>query len=172
MLKQFVCMLSLSSSLAIPVFAAENMQPGLWEVTTESALAKNIPTLPPAQIEAMRKMGVDLSQLQSGTIANKVCITPDMAAKNELPKMTQKESGCAIKNQRQNGNVFTMDMVCDGQMNGSGVSTTTFASKKSFNSRTQFSGNVNGLPINDEAISKGQWVSADCGAVKPIALPR
>lgn len=172
MLKQFVCVLSLSSGLVIPVFAAENMQPGLWEVTTESALAKNIPTLPPAQIETMRKMGVDLSQLQSGTIANKVCITPEMAAKNELPKMSQKESGCEIRNQRQNGNVYTMDMVCDGQMQGSGVSTTTFASKKSFNSRTQFSGNVNGLPLNDEAISNGKWVSADCGAVKPIALPR
>lgn len=172
MLKQFVCVFLLSSSLGVPVFAAENMQPGLWEVTTESALARNIPTLPPAQIEAMRKMGVDLSQLQSGTIANKVCITPEMAAKNTLPEMSQKESGCAIKNQRQNGNVYTMDMVCDGQMQGSGVSTTTFSSKKSFNSRTKFNGNMNGLPINDEAISNGKWVSADCGAVKPVVLPR
>lgn len=171
MLKQVACIFSLSSVLAIPAFAAANMEPGLWEVTTESALAKNIPTLPPAQIEAMRKMGVDLSQLQSGTIANKVCITPEMAAKNELPKMTQKESGCEIKNQRQQGNIYTMDMVCDGQMKGKGVSTTTFASKKSFSSRTQFSGNVNGLPINDEANTNGKWVSPDCGSVKPITLP-
>lgn len=172
MLKHVICITALTNVLASPAFAATNMAPGLWEVTTESALAKNMPTLPATQIEQMRKLGVDLSKLQSGTIVNKVCITPEMAAKNEIPKMNQKETGCEIKNQQQHGNTYTMDMVCDGQMKGKGVSTIVFSSSKSFSSRTQFNGNMNGLPINDDANSSGKWISADCGSVKPIALPR
>jgi len=136
MLKQVVGLLSLAGILASPAFAAPNMAPGLWEVTTESGLAKNIPTLPAAQIEQMRKLGVDLSKLQSGTIVNKVCVTPEMAAKNEIPKLSEKESGCEIKNQQQHGNTYTMEMACDGQMKGKGVSTTTFSGNKSFSSRT------------------------------------
>src|SRR3546814_9575747 len=77
----------------------------------------------------MRKLCVDLSKLQSGTIVNKVCITPEMAAKNEIPKMNQKETGCEIKNQQQHGNTYTMDMVCDGKMKGKGVSTIVFSSR-------------------------------------------
>jgi hypothetical protein len=172
MLKHVVCLLSLTAVAAGSALAAPNMAPGLWEVTTESALAKNMPTLPAAQIEQMRKLGVDLGKLQSGTIVNKICITPEMAARNEIPKMSQKESGCEIKNQQQHGHTYTMEMVCNGQMKGKGVSTTTFSGNKSFSTRTQFSGNMNGLPINDDANSSGKWLSADCGTVKPIALPR
>lgn len=168
MLKHVVCILSLTTVLASPAFAA-NMEAGLWKVTTESAAAKSLPKMPAAQIEQMRKMGIDLSKLQSGTISNKVCITPEMAAKNEISKMNQKESGCEIKNQQQHGNTYTMNMVCDGRVKGKGVSTTTFSSKKSFSSRTQFNGNVNGMPIHDDANSSGKWLSADCGSVKPIS---
>ena len=169
MWKYPVCILSLTVAVASSAFAAANMEAGLWEVTTQSSTAKSLPQIPPAQIEQMRKMGIDLSKLQSGVITNKVCISKEMAAKNELPKTVDKESGCEIKNQVQHGDTYTMDMVCDGRMKGKGVMTTVFSGKKSFSSRTQFQGNVSGLPINDESNTSGKWLSADCGSVKPIS---
>lgn len=169
MLKYAVSVLGLSLAFGSSVFAAGNVKAGLWELTTESAAMKNMPEISPEQIEQMRKMGVDLTRLQSGVIINKVCVTKEMAARDELPQMNHKESGCEIRNQQHTGSNYTMDVICDGpKMKGKGVLKTSFSGNESFSSSSEFKGMVNGTPINDRNSTSGKWLSADCGSIKPI----
>ncbi len=165
---------ALALACAIPSFAAGSMQPGLWEVTQQSSSMKNMPKISPEQIEQMRKMGVDMAQLQSGAIVNRICITKEMAARENLPQMNHKESGCEIKNQKRTSDGYTMDMICDGaQMKGKAVSKTVFASDRSFSTSTEFKGTMQGMPVSDRTDTSGKWLSSDCGSVRPIkeALP-
>lgn len=159
--------LMLSSSIS--VFAAGSMKPGLWEVTLQSSSMKNIPKISPEQIEQMRKMGVDMAQLQTGAIVNKICITKDMAESDNLPQMNHKDSGCEMKNQKRTSDGYTMDLICDGaQMKGKGISKTVFASDQSFSTTSEFKGTMQGVPVNDRTDTSGKWLSADCGSVRPI----
>jgi hypothetical protein len=156
-------------SASISVFAAGSMKPGLWEVTLQSSAMKNIPKISPEQVEQMRKMGVDMAQLQSGAIVNKICITKDMAERETLPQMNHKDSGCEMKNQKRTSDGYTMDLICDGaQMKGKGMSKTVFASDQSFSTTSEFKGTMQGMPVNDRTDTSGKWLSTDCGSVRPI----
>lgn len=162
-------------SIAIPADAAGNMKAGLWELTTQSALTKNLPRISPEQIEQLKQMGVDISQLQSGAVVGKVCITKEMAEREELPPLNEKEAGCEITKQSHSGATYFVDMRCNNaDMNGSGTSKTVFANSESFSSTANFSGTVRGLPVNDRVDTSGKWLGADCGSIKPIpeALPK
>lgn len=174
MYKSIVFCLAATLACAAPSFAAGSIQPGLWEMTLQSSSMKNMPKISPEQIEKMRKMGVDMSQLQGGAIINRICITKDMAARESLPQMNHKESGCEMKNQQRTSDGYTMDMVCDGvKMKGKGTVRTVFASDRSFSTTSEFKGTMQGIQVNDRTDTSGKWLSADCGSVRPIteALP-
>ena len=157
--------------LSAPAFSA-SMKPGLWEVTVQSDMMKNMPKMSPAQIEQMRKMGVDMAQLQTGAIVNKMCVTKEMAARDELPQMKQPQTGCELKNQKRSSTGITMDMICDGSaMKGKGTLKTVLAGDQGFNFSSEFKGTVNGVPVNERTESNGKWLGPDCGSVKPIQDP-
>lgn len=156
-------------SIAIPASAAGNMKPGLWEMTTQSPLTKNLPKVSPEQIEQLKQMGLDISQLQSGAVVGRVCITKEMAEREELPPLNEKEAGCEITKQSRSGATYLMEMRCDrADMQGTGSSKTVFANSESFSSTADFSGTVQGLPVRDRIDTSGRWLSSDCGSVKPI----
>lgn len=159
-------------SLSAPAFSAGSMKPGLWEVTVQSDMMKNMPKMSPAQIEQMRKMGVDMAQLPTGAIVNKMCITKEMAARDELPQMKQAQTGCEFMNQKRSSTGITMDMICDGSaMKGKGTLKTVFAGDQGFNFSSEFKGTVNGVPVSERTESSGKWLGPDCGSVQPIQDP-
>ncbi len=160
-------------SMVAPAVAAGNMKPGLWEMTTQSPMMKNMPKISPEQIEQANKMGIDISQLQSGAIVNKVCITKEMAERDEPPPMSGKEAGCEVTSQSRTGATYRMEMACSGaEMKGKGSSKTVFSNGgESFSSTSTFDGTVQGVPVNDHIDTSGRWVNADCGSVKPIRNP-
>ena len=158
--------------LAMPGLAAGNIKPGLWEMTMQSDMTKNMPKMSPEQIQQMRKMGVDVTQLQSGTIVNKICITKEMAERDDVAQMNAKETGCELKNAQRSGTTYTVDMVCNGPtMKGKGTIKTVYASDQSFSASSTFKGTVGGRPVDDRNDSSGKWLGANCGAVKPIQDP-
>lgn len=117
----------------------------------------------------MRKMGVDVSQLQTGVIVSKMCITKEMAERDQLPQIDQTQVGCKLGNTLRQENSYTSDITCDGpQLKGKGVSKATFTSNESFSSSSEFKGTVNGQPVNDRSELSGKWIGADCGSVKPV----
>jgi hypothetical protein len=170
-MRQFSIPLLFCSMLYVPVaVAATQMKPGLWEMTMKSDAMKNMPKIPPAQMEQMRKLGLEIPQMQDGGIVTKVCVTPEMVEGNAMPGMDPDDSGCEVKNQQQSGNSYSADMVCDGStMKGRGKVYGTFSGDTGFTSTYDFKGTVAGRPVDQHHETSGKWLSADCGNVKPAS---
>lgn len=152
---------------SVTAWAAEQMKPGLWEMRMKSDETANMPKMTPEQMEQMRRMGITMPQTQDGAIVTKMCITKQMAERNQPPGMD--DSGCQSKNYRRTGNTYTVDIVCTGPtMKGEGKARGTFAGNESFTSTYDFKGTMNGQPVTQHHESSGKWLAADCGNVKPI----
>lgn len=157
----------LSASAA--AWAAGQMKPGLWEMTMKSDAMKNMPKIPPEQMEQMRKMGVNVPQMIDGGMVTKVCITKQMAESNQAPGMEKNDAGCQSRNYQRSGNTYSVDIVCNGpDMKGEGKAKGTFAGDSSFTSTYDFKGTMHGQPVNQRHDTSGKWLGADCGSVKPM----
>lgn len=159
-------------SLSIPVLAETAMKPGLWEMTMKSDAIKNMPKIPPEQMEQMRKMGVNVPQMQDGAMVTKVCITKQMA-ESQTPGVEKNEMGCETKNYKRSGNSYSADIVCNGaDMKGEGKAKGTFGGDQSFTSTYDFKGTMHGRPVSQHHESSGKWLGADCGSVQPVSAPK
>jgi hypothetical protein len=161
--------LSASTSIANGL----NMRPGLWELTTSSDLLKLIPYVPPDQMQQLvdlaRQNGFDLPKIQNGAATSQFCISREMADRRIPPHFYHGQSGCTTKNTAQSGNRYRMDIVCTGpELKGNGKAEGVFTSAEGLTGRTEFIGTVRGAPVNEQAEINGRWVSASCGAVKPL----
>jgi hypothetical protein len=160
----------LAFSLTPAAQAATNMQPGLWEMGMQSDAMKNMPKLSPEQLEMMRKKGINMPDMKDGKLVNKVCISKEMAERDQPIDMHREQTGCQAKNYQRTSNGYTVDLVCDGpNMKGEGKARGTFASKESFSSTYDFKGTAHGQPVNQHMETTGKWLGADCGSVKPIS---
>lgn len=172
LLPLLLCSTVLSAPLAM---AASPMKPGLWEMTMKSDAMKNMPQIPPAQMEQMRKLGVDIPQMQDGGIVTKVCVTPKMAESDRMPGLGDNNMGCEIQNQKNSGNSYSADVMCDGaNMKGKGKVKGSFTGSQAFTSTYDFKGTVAGRPVDQRHETSGKWMSSDCGNIKPASdiLPR
>jgi len=150
--------------------AAGPMKPGLWEMTIKSdAMMKNMQKIPPEQLEKMKQMGINVPQMQDGGMVTKVCVSKEMADRDQPPEMNHKESGCEARNYQRTGSSYSVDIICDGpMMKGQGKAQGSFSGTDSFSSTYDFKGTAQGKPINQHHESKGKWLSADCGSVAPM----
>jgi hypothetical protein len=158
----------LCSSAAVQ--AAGQIKPGLWEMNMTSDMFKAMPKIPPEQVEKMRQMGISIPQAQDGAMVAKVCISKEMAERDEIPRMNQKEAGCQSKNFQRTGGSYSVDIVCNGaDMKGEGKAKGTMTGNDRFNSTYDFKGTAHGQPVNQHHETTGKWLSADCGNVKPMS---
>jgi hypothetical protein len=145
------------------------MRAGLWELTTQSDLVRMLPKFSAAQIEQMRVMGIDVPDVRDGTIVNKICISPEMAAQDEPPLLEPNDSGCRRSAYQRDGSRYSMTMQCDGaEVQGQGQITGVFGGNQRFTSTSRFEGIVHGLPLNQTQQTSGRWLAEDCGAVRPL----
>jgi hypothetical protein len=157
--------MTMTTSLAL---AEDKLKPGLWEMTMKSDAMKSMPKISPEQMEQMRKMGVHVPQMQDGGIVTKVCITKEMAERDQMP-MTQKESDCEVKNYQRSGDSYSTDVVCNGpNIKGAGKMKGKMSGGESFSSTYDFKGTAHGQPITQKHENNGKWLSSSCGNVKPL----
>ncbi len=168
MQKPVLSMLMLSMLCTSGVAWAEGtMKPGLWEMNIKSDAMKNISKIPQAQMQKMREMGMDIPQMQDGGMVTKVCISKEMAAREQPPEMTRNEAGCHSENFQGTSSNYAVDIICDGpHMKGKGRVKGMFSGAESFSTTYDFKGAVQGHPFDQHQESRGKWLSADCGNVK------
>ena len=155
-------------SFTANVSAAGWMRAGLWEMTMKSDAMKDMPKMSAEDMEQIKKMGINIPQMGAGGMVSKVCISKEMAERDQ-PPMGQNESGCQMKNYQRQGNGYSMDMVCDSaQMKGTGTVKGTFSGNERFNSTFDFKGTAGGQPANQHVENSGKWLGADCGNVKSM----
>ena len=65
------------------------------------------------------------------------------------------------------GSSMTAQTVCNGEMKGSGQMQISYSGAEHYTGSYNFKGNMSGQTIDTNSSFKGDWVKADCGAVKP-----
>jgi hypothetical protein len=160
---------------------AQTIAPGLWSMQNkmggnpemEKAMAdmqKQLAAMPAAQRKQMEAMmgQSGLGVAPGGGFSMKVCITPEMAARSELPSQT--EGSCTHTITSRSASSMKMSFVCT-QPPSSGEGTYVFSGDKAYSMKMVVNSTEGGKPQRMTMEGQGKWLSADCGAVKPIAVP-
>jgi hypothetical protein len=167
-------------ALSAPAFA-QSTAPGLWQIENkmggnpelEKAMAQmqaQLAAMPPAQRKQMEAMmgKSGMSMASSGAMAVKVCITPEMATRQQLPSQTQ--GHCTSKIISRSASTLKMSFACTDPVS-SGEATYTFTSDKAYTVKMAIQSMSQGKPQTVTMDGNAQWLAADCGSIKPITLP-
>ncbi len=168
--------------IAVPS-SAQNMKPGLWEVNNkmqsdnkqmEEAMSMmqqhlaNLPADQRKQVEGMMNQhGMHMpTQGKDGALQIKMCITPDMAAVNDMP--IYEDGNCSQKHSAVVGKTMKVSFTCstpkargDGQV--------TFHSNTDYSMKMKVSTDNAGKPDVVNMNLTGRWLAADCGKIRPKA---
>lgn len=172
----------LAGIAAVPS-SAQSLKPGLWEIKTqvqspggemERAMAQmheNLAKMPPEQRkmveENMARQGVSMGSNGSGMNA-RVCITKEMAEHNRIP--VRRQGNCTEKHGPVLNGKMTSTFSCTNPPS-SGEAQYTFKGDSAYTMTMHSRSNVDGTPREMTMNSSGRWVSADCGAIKPMPAP-
>lgn len=173
--------LSLTTAAAILLAfgaQAQTLKPGLWEIKhqmqsgpgqMEQAMAQmqqQMATMPPEQ----RKMVQDMMARQgAGGRALKVCLTREMVERNEMP--AQQQGDCTTTRSPRRGNTMKFAFSCT-QPPSRGEGQVSFVSPEAYTLKMTTHTLVQGKAETMAMDASGRWLSADCGAIKPIAMPQ
>mgnify|MGYP006144956407 CR=1 FL=1 len=184
MLKPLVTVLSATLLLGSGAALAQTTRPGLWDIQHKmggdpeidramAEMQKQLAAMPPAQRKQMEAMmgqqGVSMAPGSKGGMALKICITPEMAARQEMPSQT--EGDCTTTIHSRSASTLKMSYVCKNPPS-SGEGTYTFSSDTAYTMKMVMKTTRQGKPASMTMEGQGKWLSADCGTVKPMAPPK
>jgi hypothetical protein len=175
----------LAAALAVLASAAgaQNLKPGLWEVThkmqtgsgqMEESMAqmrKEMAGMPPEQRKMMEEMMGKQGGAKGGPAGGmsvKVCMTKEMVEKNELPA---EQGDCKTTHQSRSGNTMKYGVACTNPPS-SGEGQVTFTSPEAYSMKMVMSTKVDGKPEKMNMDGSGKWLGPDCGNVKPVMPPK
>lgn len=179
--------LTLATLLALGLAAApaqaQQMKPGLWEITNkmggdqgakmaaaQDQMQKQMAAMSPEQRKQMEKMmaqhGVAMAPgtAPGGGMASRVCISKEMAARNEPPAQ---QGNCKNEQFQKSGNTTRFKFSCT-QPQSSGEGEYTLHSPESYSMKMKAVTQHKGKPENMSMDATGKWLSADCGNLKPV----
>lgn len=171
----------LMAALCLPA-AAQTLKPGLWEVRQKmqgsgemnqamADMQKQMAAMPPEQrkqMEAMMaKQGVQMGSAPGGAMSLKMCMTKEMAERNEIPA---NQGDCKTTSQQRTGNTMRMSFTCT-KPPSSGETQFTFTSPEAYTMKMTATTTASGKPEKVTMEGSGKWLSADCGNIKPMAPP-
>ena len=136
---------------------------GLWNISTTMDMGGV--QMPPEAMAKMKQMGMKMPSAQ--TFATQMCMTQAQVDSNKPPPMGRNDSGCTSHIVSQTGTAMTAEMVCNGEMKGTGHMQIAYSSPEHYAGSYSFKGTVNGHEMSSSSSFKGDWVKADCGTVKP-----
>lgn len=165
------------------VAQAQSMKPGLWEMQNKmggnpqmdqamAQMQQQMASMTPEQrkmmLDMMAKQGVSMAPTKGGAMAVRVCITPEMAARQELPSQT--EGDCTTTVTSRSGNTMKMKFACKNPASD-GEGTYTFQGDTAYVANMVVRASHQGKPQTTTIDSQGKWVAADCGNIKPVRPP-
>lgn len=159
---------------------AQSIKPGLWEMNQKvggsaqmdqsmAQMQQQMANMPPAQRKQMEdmlaKQGMSMpTPGAGGGMVMKVCITPEMAAKQDMPM--QNEGDCTSTVTSRSASALKMSFVCKNPPS-TGEGTYTFSGDTAYTMKMVMNTTHKGKPQTVTMDGQGKWVAAACGAVKP-----
>lgn len=163
--KAFLIGLSAAALMLAPGAAlAGHGKAGLWTVTT-SIGGMSDAQLPPEAMARMKEMGMKVPSMQS--VASQICMTQAEVDSDALPPVGKNDMGCTSHVLSQTANSMSAETVCNGEMKGTGRMQISYSGAEHYAGSYNFKGTIHDRPMETSSTFKGDWVKADCGAVKP-----
>jgi hypothetical protein len=175
--------LALLALAALPALA-QGTKPGLWEINNKmggsaemdkamAQMQQQMAGMPPAQRKQMEdmmaKQGMSMGAGAGGGISVKVCMTKEMVERNEMAQPQQGD--CKSSASPRTGNTQKISYSCT-QPPSSGEGQITYTSNEAYTMKMVTTSTVKGKPEKMTLEGTGKWLSADCGAIKPLAAPK
>jgi hypothetical protein len=123
--------------------------------------------MPAEAMAQMKKMGMTMPSAR--TFASQICMSQAEVDSDKLPPMGKSDTGCTSHIVNQTGSSMTAQTVCNGDMKGTGQMQISYNGAEHYTGSYSFKGNMSGQPMDTSSSFKGDWVKADCGAVKPYS---
>lgn len=165
-MKTYISVLAAALLLASAGLAlAAHGKAGLWNVSTTMA-TPNI-QMPPEALAQMKAMGMKMPGGQ--TVTTQICMTQAEVDSDKPPAMQRGDSGCTTNITSKSATAVTAQMVCNGQMQGTGHIEIAYSGTSHYEGSYDFKGVTEGHPMEMSSSFKGDWLKADCGAAKPYS---
>ena len=160
-------MISAAIVLAPAAAWAAHGKPGLWTISTTMQMA-NMPKIPPEAMAMMKSRGMSMPGMGE-PITSQICMTQEMVNADKPPAMNQHEESCTTKILNQTSSSVSAETTCHGRMDGVGRSQMSWRGNEHYEGTYSFKGTAEGHPQEMNSHFTGDFVKADCGAVKPFA---
>jgi hypothetical protein len=164
---------------------AQTIKPGLWEITTQmqgpaggqiagamSEMQKQMDSMPPEQRKMMQdmmaKQGVQLGATGNGGLAVKMCMTQEMVDRSEFGGH---QGDCTHTSSARMGNTQKYSFTCT-KPPSSGEGQVTFNGREAYTMQMSVTSTIKGKPEKMDMQGAGKWLGSDCGAIKPLAMPK
>jgi len=134
---------------------------GLWNVSTTMDMGV---TIPPEAVAQMKAMGMSMPSAQ--TVSSQVCMSQADVDSDKPPPAGADDSGCTTRVTSQTASTMNAQMVCDGKMKGTGQMQVAYAGTDHYSGSFSFQGTMEGHSSKMSSMFKGDWLKADCGAIK------
>ena len=143
---------------------AETRKAGLWEITSTTTWQKNAGA-----------PGSFVDPAAGGTHTRQVCLTQEMIDKWGA-LLPQSRGQCHIEDKVMRAGGSTAEWVCTGRMKGKGELETQWNDLEHATGTLHFVGTIqmgaDEKPVEWTTVSTSTFKNADCGNVKPMALPQ
>jgi len=169
MSKKFITALVTAGVVLAPMAAlAAHGRPGLWNVTTSMEMA-NMPQMPPEAMAMMKSRGMKMPGMGQ-PMTSQMCMTKEQVNGDTPPAMHKREENCTTKLLSQTGTSMKSQVTCHGRMEGVGLSEMSWRGNEHYEGTYSFKGTMEGRPQSISTRFSGDFVKADCGAVKPAKV--
>ena len=143
-----------------------------WKLTTLGLLASIAltPTLA-ARAQDVGAAAAVAPAAPAKNIFSMFCMTPEQVNDDKLPSMMhEREESCTSKVLNQTASSVTAEATCHGRMEGVGHFQISWRGNEHYEGTYNFNGTMEGRPQNISTRYSGDFVKADCGALKPAPV--
>jgi hypothetical protein len=160
--RAFILGLAAAGLIAVPALAKHG-KVGLWNVTSSTDVA-----LAPEVAAQMKKSGVKMPGAEPVTV--QMCMSKEEVESDTPPHLDSAATGCDTKLVSQTAAAMRANILCKGQMKGTGSIAITYNGPEHYTGTYSFKGTSYGHATSMTTRFKGDWVKADCGKVPPYKL--
>lgn len=155
---------ALAASIPTAALAVPHGKPGLWNYVSTVQMA-NMPKMPPQVLEMMKMRGIPA---MGDAVTSQMCMTEAQAKMDVPPQLKNAGVNCTPRVVSQTSNSAVTEVVCHGRMEGTGRTQMSWRGDTHYDGTYSFRGAMGGRSQDMTSKFSGDWVKADCGAVKPF----